>query len=46
MFNEKWQDIDGARGIDEISCDPPVTPPPTVNQPSAAKQVVFLHPHR
>jgi hypothetical protein len=44
MFDEKCQDIDRARGIDEVSCDPPVTPP--VNHPSAAKQMIFLHPHR
>ncbi len=45
MENEKCQDIDRARGLDEIACDPPMTPPP-VNQPSSFKNTIVLHPHR
>jgi hypothetical protein len=45
MHHEKWQDMDDAKGLDEIACDPPRTPQP-VNQPSAGSNGVIVRPHR
>jgi hypothetical protein len=45
MHNEKLQDIDDARGVDVVACDPPVTPPPTTS-PSTNTQRMHIYPHR
>ncbi|CAF1338214.1 unnamed protein product [Adineta ricciae] len=45
MFEEKWQDFEQARGIDEVACDTPITPPP-VSQPSIGRKTPFPDPHR
>ncbi len=45
MHHEKWQDMDDAKGIDEIACDPPRSPQP-VNQPNAGSNGIIVRPHR
>ncbi len=44
MHNEKLQDTDRAKGLDEIACDSPATPPP-VNQSGGVNNAIFVPPH-
>jgi hypothetical protein len=46
MHQEKWQDMDDAKGLDEIACDPPHTPTPPANQPSVGNNGIIVRPHR
>jgi hypothetical protein len=45
MHDEKWQDGDRARGVEDTVCDPPITPPP-LNPPSTGNNVIVIQPHR
>jgi len=44
MHNEKFQDMDDAKGLDEVACDPPISPPPAINQPSVVNSPIELGP--
>ena len=45
MQHEKWLEMDDARGLDEIACDPPRSPQP-VAQPSTGSNGIVTRPNR